>query len=95
MRSMSRIVASAAAVAGALALGGLIQPAVAQTNQDYSTMPGYSAHPEGMCWTRAFGSGNENNGYWARCKNESQASSSNAQAQAQQQTSRRSRARHR
>jgi ABC-type sugar transport system substrate-binding protein len=95
MRSMSRIVASAAVVAGALTMGSLVQPAAAQSNQDYSTLPGYSARPEGMCWKRAFGSGNENNGYWARCNNENQAST-NAQARAQtQQTSRRSRTRNR
>jgi ABC-type sugar transport system substrate-binding protein len=95
MRSTSRIVANAAVVAGALALGGLVQPAVAQqANQDHSNLPGYSARPEGMCWKRAFGSGNENSGYWDRCKNENQAAA-NARAQSQPQTSQRSRTRRR
>jgi hypothetical protein len=92
MRSMSRIIANVAVVASALALGGLVQPAVAQ--QTNSNLPGYSARPEGMCWKRAFGSGNENSGYWDRCKNENQAATG-ARAQSQPQISQRSRARRR
>ena len=66
MRSITTIVASAAAI---FAFAALVQPAAAQ--QDYSTLPGYSARPSGMCWYREFGSGNDQSGYWAACKNTS------------------------
>jgi hypothetical protein len=83
MRSITTIFASAAVATAAVAVSGLIQPAAAQ--QDYSTLPGYSARPEGQCWYREFGSGNENNGYWAACKNSSANQTANgARAQASQ-----------
>jgi hypothetical protein len=91
MRSMSAIFAAASV---ALGLGSLTQPAAAQqNNQDYSTLPGYSARPPGMCWHREFGSGHDDNGYWGACKNES--TSAQAQAQAPNQTPQRSRTRRR
>jgi hypothetical protein len=82
MRSITRIFAIAAVATAAVASGGL-QPAAAQ--QDYSTLPGYSARPDGQCWYRGFGSGNDQVGYWGACKNSSANQSANgARAQAPQ-----------
>ncbi|HEY7300089.1 MAG TPA: hypothetical protein VH684_19525 [Xanthobacteraceae bacterium] len=82
MRSITGIFASAAFATAAVAIGGLVQPAAAQ--QDYSTLPGYSARPPGMCWYREFGSGNDQSGYWAACKNSSANASANGGANASQ-----------
>jgi len=47
MRIATTIFATVAGLTVALALSGAPGTAAAQT------LPGYSAHPEGMCWTRA------------------------------------------
>ena len=46
MRIATTIFATVAGLTVALALSGVPGTAAAQT------LPGYSAHPEGMCWTR-------------------------------------------
>jgi hypothetical protein len=62
MRIGTTIFATVASLATALALSGLPNTAAAQT------LPGYSARPDGMCWTREFGSGQDiTGGYWAGC----------------------------
>jgi hypothetical protein len=83
MRSITRIFATAIVATAAVASGGLLQPAAAQ--QDNSTLPGYSARPDGQCWYRGFGSGNDQVGYWGACKNTSaNASANGARANASQ-----------
>lgn len=64
-----RTLAKAAAVTVALAVGGLVQPAAAQTaGNNANGLPGYSARPAGMCWVREVGSGHDlTGGYWAAC----------------------------
>jgi ABC-type sugar transport system substrate-binding protein len=94
MKSMTTTFASTAAVAAALAMGAVVPAAAQQANQDYSTMPGYSARPQGMCWHPAFGSGHQDNGYWAPCTNTSENQSANS-ARARAPTPQRTRARHR
>jgi hypothetical protein len=61
MRITTTIFATVAGLTVALALSGVPGTAAAQT------LPGYSAHPEGMCWTQ-FGSGQDiAGGHWAAC----------------------------
>ena len=59
MRIATTIFATVAGLTVALALSGAPGTAAAQT------LPGYSAHPEGMCWTPEFGS--NTGGHWAAC----------------------------
>ena len=59
MRIATRIFATVAGLTAALALSGVPGTAAAQT------LPGYSAHPEGMCWTPEFAS--TTGGHWAAC----------------------------
>jgi hypothetical protein len=69
MGAISRVLATAALATASVTIG-LIQPASAQ--QGYGSLPGYSAHPAGMCWYQEFGSGmidQSVGGYWAACKN--------------------------
>ena len=85
MTAMKRILAGAAVAAAAVVFGGIVQPAAAlPSNQDYLTLPGYSARPAGMCYRR-YVTGTENNGYWAACKKRPANESANgARAQASQ-----------
>jgi hypothetical protein len=82
---MTAIFASPVVAAVALVLGAVAPAAAQQTNQDYSTVPSYSARPAGMCWHRGVGYDlNGLNGYWSACTNTSaNQSANNARAQAQ------------
>jgi hypothetical protein len=61
MRIATTIFATVAGLTVGLALSGVPGTAAAQT------LPGYSARPEGMCWTR-LGSGPDiAGGHWAAC----------------------------
>jgi hypothetical protein len=81
---VSPIFATPLTVAAALVLGAVVPAAAQQTSQDYSTLPGYSARPPGMCWHRYAGRDlNGTLGYWAACTNTSGNQSANsARAQA-------------
>jgi len=62
MRIATTIFATVAGLTVALTLSGLHGTAAAQS------LPGYSAHPEGMCWTRETGNGQDiAGGHWAAC----------------------------
>jgi hypothetical protein len=75
MRIITKVLAAAVSLTVNFAL--LHQSAVAQT------LPGYSARPDGMCWTREFGSGQDiTGGYWAACPKQTGNSSARTTANA-------------
>jgi hypothetical protein len=47
------------------------EPAANDTN-DMNLLPGYSANPQGMCWFRQGGGGQDLSGYWDKCPAKSQ-----------------------
>src|SRR5262245_33093451 len=81
MRSNTTIVATTLGMALAFALTGIAQSsaapkrvrhvASAETTQPAdngsTSMPGYSARPNGMCWTREGGGGQDLSGFWGPC----------------------------
>ena len=43
-------------------------PQTINASTNMSGLPGHSARPDGMCWTREFGSGHDlTGGYWTAC----------------------------